>query len=159
MTDTKRERFQHMQIEHLRAANDRVYSAKQRHVYFLLSIAAAAIAFSLSQTHAIPIHPSQMPLALAIFAWAVSFFLGCRAERSHIRYTQAQVTFFREFDTTENSDNETNAENQDRLHKQREKSEAQAQHQFITLLIGAALYITWHVFEMWQLFISPPPPS
>jgi hypothetical protein len=52
--------------------------AQDKYVYFLLTVAGAAIAFTTNQTRGASMHWSQTPLAMAVLAWALSFFFGCR---------------------------------------------------------------------------------
>ena len=52
--------------------------AQGRYTYFLLAAAGAAIALAVNQTQGLSLSWSQIPLGLAITAWGLSFFCGCR---------------------------------------------------------------------------------
>jgi len=52
--------------------------AQNKYAYFLLAVAASAIALSLKRTTNLKITYSMIPLALAVLSWGFSFFCGCR---------------------------------------------------------------------------------
>src|SRR5882724_11856270 len=52
-------------------------NAQDKYIYFLLA-AAAAIALAINQTQTATLKWSQIPLAGAVFFWALSFYCGCR---------------------------------------------------------------------------------
>lgn len=45
--------------------------------YFLLGVAASAIAFAIHETEALPLADAPWPLAVAVSLWSLSFALGC----------------------------------------------------------------------------------
>jgi hypothetical protein len=62
------------EIEIHRALRD----SQNKHTYFLLAVVGAAIALVVNQTQGSSLSWSQLPLAAAVFAWALSFLCGCR---------------------------------------------------------------------------------
>lgn len=53
-------------------------SIQDKHVYFLLAAAGAAIGFAFTQTTGAVLHWSQAPLGVALCCWGLSFYCGCR---------------------------------------------------------------------------------
>lgn len=49
----------------------------EKYTYFLLAGAGAAIAFAVTQTDKAALSLWQVPLGLAVLAWAISFYFGC----------------------------------------------------------------------------------
>ncbi len=54
-----------------------IESAEDKYVYFLLGIAAAAIAYGMQRTSTASLHPADSMLGLAFVCWGVSFWAGC----------------------------------------------------------------------------------
>ena len=52
-------------------------TSQDKYSYFLLAAAGAAIGFALTQTQGKPLSWSQLPLALAVVCWGLSFYFGC----------------------------------------------------------------------------------
>ena len=51
---------------------------QSKYTYFLLAVAASAIALAVQRTTGSPLTSNMMPLGLAVACWAGSFFAGCR---------------------------------------------------------------------------------
>src|SRR5690554_2121292 len=62
-------------------------TAQEKYTYFLLAAAGAAIGFAVTRTSDAPLAWSQVPLALAVSEWGLSFFFGCR----HLNYVQSTL--------------------------------------------------------------------
>ena len=54
------------------------FAKRTRHSYFLLVAAGGGIAIASSQTRGAVLARANVALELAVVAWAVSFFCGCR---------------------------------------------------------------------------------
>ena len=61
--------------------------SQNKYTYFLLAAAGAAIALAVDQTHVAALAWSQVPLALSVLSWALSFLFGCR----HIAYVNSTL--------------------------------------------------------------------
>jgi hypothetical protein len=130
--------------------------AQTRYTYFLLAAAGAAIALAVNQTQNRPLSWSQVPLAAAVLSWALSFFFGCR----HLGYVAS--TLFANFELLRV---ESGRHSQVGEHPQmmaaasdgiRQAIQSNSEHanrlghwQFRCLVAGGALYVAWHVLEMY----------
>ena len=54
-----------------------VHKGQSQFAYFLLGVAASAIAFAIHETDGLSLADAPWPLALAVALWAISFALGC----------------------------------------------------------------------------------
>jgi hypothetical protein len=54
-------------------------SGQERHVYFLLAAAGAAVAFASQKTEGQALSLWLVPLGAAVLSWAASFYYGCKA--------------------------------------------------------------------------------
>ncbi len=52
--------------------------AQSKYTYFLMAVAASAIALAVQRTTGKPLNWEMIPLGLAVACWAGSFFAGCR---------------------------------------------------------------------------------
>lgn len=73
-------------------------TAQDKYVYFLLAAAGAGIGFAVNQTQGAKIALSQIPIALSVICWGMSFYFGCRQQynilsclRMNITLIQAQL--------------------------------------------------------------------
>jgi hypothetical protein len=64
-------------------------SAEEKYAYYLLAIAAAAVAYAMERTTNVTIHWTDSLLGLAVLCWALSFWAGCR-NRQHRLSTDAR---------------------------------------------------------------------
>jgi hypothetical protein len=130
--------------------------AQLKHTYFLLAAAGAGIAICVNQTRGATLAWSQVPLALAVASWALSFYFGCR----HLDYAMANLLANLEMPRIEAGQHpeigmhpqkiaaasegirlafETNSDRASRFHH----------WQFRSLILGGVLYVVWHVLEMY----------
>ena len=140
------------EIEIHRALRD----SQNKQTYFLLAVVGAAIALVVNQTQGSSLSWSQLPLAAAVFAWALSFLCGCR-NLSYVSlglYTNAAL-----YDVIAGKHKlvGTNLEAiqiaRETLHEIFEghssKASSFANRQSRFLVAGAVLYVAWHVLEMY----------
>lgn len=138
-----------------------VYSAhrqgQEKYTYFLLTAAGAAIALAVNQTQTATIKQSQLPLALAVICWGLSFFFGCRnllyvsaVTFSNLTLLQLQrrthpavVNLSSDYvDAACEGVREAIKDNSDRANRF-------ARWQFRCLVTGGLFYLAWHVLEMY----------
>lgn len=130
--------------------------SQNKHTYFLLAVVGAAIALVVNQTQSASLSWSQLPLAAAVIAWALSFFFGCR-NRAYVSsglYTNAALL---EVNAGRHKLTGTHPEAikiaRDTLHEILEGQSSNANKfanlQFRFLVGGAVLYVVWHVLEMY----------
>lgn len=145
---------QHLrQYEHV---NDQLRAGQMRYPYFLLAVAASAIAFSVSQTEGAAASLWHVPLAAAIVCWLMSFFFGCR----HLWYTNWALTKnvvmlqveSGMFPGSQGLSNDHRKEIVGKLRKEvNEKSNVAGKFvewQFWLLVCGAILFLGWHTSGM-----------
>lgn len=129
--------------------------AQTRYTYFLLAAAGAGIALAVNQTQAASLAWSQVPLALAVLAWGLSFFYGCRhlAYVSSTLYANAallSVQSGRHPDAGTHPDYIAAASEgiREAIESNSEQANRLGHSQFRMLIGGAVLYVAWHVLEM-----------
>ncbi len=132
-------------------------AAQEKYVYFLLAAVGAAIALVVNQTQGASLAYSQMPLALAVLLWSLSFFFGCR----HLSYVES--TLFANADLLKvqagkhpevGTHPQLMVEVSEGIRAAIESNSKwacrYARWQFTSLVWGAVCYFGWHVFEMWR---------
>jgi hypothetical protein len=127
-------------------------AASDKYVYFLLAASGAAIAFALNQTNDAALSRSQIPLAVAVLCWGLSFFFGCLQLSESARLTHENYQFIR-LQRGEHpdfpSDPQLIAEIGKSLRQRVEQSGRYAVWQFLLLIAGALFYMAWHGIEMY----------
>ena len=132
-------------------------SAQEKHAYFLLAAAGSAIGFTLTQTKTEALSFFHIPLGLAIVCWGLSFFTGLqfikyRNSSTYLNFIYLQHT--RKLgglgQTAEVQKLKTIIENdfKDGTEQQGKKQGFYGLVQSTTLLLGATLYVIWHVIKM-----------
>ena len=54
-----------------------IHKGQSQFAYFLLGVAASAVAFAIHETAGMPLSQAPWPFGLAVGLWALSFALGC----------------------------------------------------------------------------------
>jgi len=111
--------------------------------YFLLAAVGAALALAVNQTHGAGLRMSQAPLAAAVLCWGLSFYFGCRHLHFAETATSANIEMLRTHDPI------LGKRYEDVLDVHIEVAKVAARWQFRMLILGALLYIAWHVTEMY----------
>jgi hypothetical protein len=132
--------------------------AQSRYTYFLLAVAASAIAFAVQKTTGRPLEWRMVPLGFAVLSWAGSFFAGCRNRDYFSTTLYANLALLQLQDGTH-----PNLPNHPELilvacEGVREAAEANSSAanfwgklQFRLLVLGAVLFLAWHIIEMTSL--------
>lgn len=142
--------------EEIREVYRQLRLAQEKYVYFLLAAAGAAIGFALSQTHDSVLSRSQLPLGAAVLCWGLSFFFGCR----HLAYVSSTLYANAELLKVEGGQHpEVGRHPQLRtaasegicsgIEDNSNRANRLGHIHFRFLVVGAVLYIGWHIFEMW----------
>jgi hypothetical protein len=144
-----------MSDDNLREVHRQLRLSQDKYSYFLLAVAGAAVGLAINQTHGTAIAWSQIPLAIAVLCWGLSFFFGCQQLRyvSSSLYANVALLNIQTGKHPEYNSNpqiaaaaiegirmafESNSDNANKL----------GHWQFRFLIIGALFYIGWHVWEM-----------
>ena len=124
--------------------------------YWLMAVAASAIAFAIHQTHGSALRWSLLPLGIAVGTWAVSFFAGCRRQswiQAGLHTNLGRLRIEGGMDPLAGTNPEKIALGLETLEsifdKQSSKGQCWARVQFRALVVGAVCYLLWHVVEMW----------
>jgi len=135
---------------------------QNKYAYFLLAVAASAIALSLKRTIDSKMAYSMIPLALAVLFWGSSFFCGCR----HLTYIQSalyangtlldpgKIAKHPLVDGHPQLFEATRQIIKDSMENDAEKSASFGKWQFRLLVYGALLFIIWHIIEMGKITIN-----
>ncbi|MDD2894320.1 MAG: hypothetical protein PHF20_10380 [Halothiobacillaceae bacterium] len=131
-------------------------ASQEKYIYFLLAVAASAIAYAMTQSKVEPIELRQIPLGLSILSWGLSFFSGLRFIEYATNFTfqnQNYLAFKRELksysqDAAIEMLEKFKAKLKETTKKQEEKMRLYGKLQSTSLLAGAAFYVIWHVLRM-----------
>jgi hypothetical protein len=119
---------------------ERLHSTHSKYTYFLLLIAASAIALVIKITEADVLSLSLIPLGLALLSWGYSFYCGCQylINSSDLIRTNLKGFFTKDSEKIKEID-DTMKEIQPKLHKYYTR-------QFYYILIGAGFFFIWHIW-------------
>ena len=130
--------------------------SQSKYTYFILAVAASAIAFAVQKTSGSTYTWFQLPLGGAITFWSLSFYYGCR----NIDWVQTAVmanqSLLSLYDGVHPEQPETNEETKiaiagtmKALMLNVETAKKCGDRQFNYLVIGAILFILWHLLDNW----------
>ncbi len=131
-------------------------AVSDKYTYFLLAAVGAAIALTINQTQGAKLSVSQIPLAIAVLLWGLSFYLGCR----HITLVKATLLSNAALLRVQAGEDSMAGRNlqairvsSETLLEIIEKHSTGAGHaarwQFRCLVLGGTSYLAWHILEMW----------
>jgi hypothetical protein len=135
---------------------------QEKYAYFLLAVAASAVAFAIQKTSGMKLTWWLLPVGGAALSWGASFYCGCR----NLHWVQAAlganynlVSLLRgtHSDQPRTPELLTAAQRGVRsaLKSNVEQAQFHALWQFRFLIIGALLFVAWHLGEMYRLtFVS-----
>lgn len=145
-----------MSDDNLRMLHNQLVTSQHKYIYFLLAVAASAIAFSTQVTKEMKLESSLIPLGIAVICWALSFFCGCRTVQYDNSNTVANIELLR-VERGEHEECGSNpvfiaAASQGIRQAYASNQTAQNFHynwQFRFLVMGGILFIVWHILKMW----------
>ena len=129
--------------------------AQAKYTYFLLAVTASAVAFAVQKTDGLSISCSMIPLGLAVLSWGLIFFFGTKNliwvhTALGANYGLIQLQKGVHPDQPEHPEHLelaikgiTNA-----LNFNINKANFYAIWQYRLLILGAALFLIWHITEM-----------
>lgn len=131
-------------------------ASREKYIYFLLAMAASAIAFAITQSKVEPVTLRQIPLGLSIISWGLSFVSGLRFLEYTINITfqnQNYLAFKRELKSYPNDNvaellSVFKAKLKETTEKQEAKMKFYGNLQNTSLLAGAVFYVVWHILRM-----------
>ncbi len=134
--------------------------AQSKYTYFLLAVAASAIALAVKRTTGLPLTRSMIPLGFAVACWAGSFFAGCRNRAYFSSTLYANAALLNVQDGTHPGvprHPDAVAAAAEGIREAAEHNSSMANFwghlQFRLLVLGATCFLVWHVIEM--MYIVP----
>lgn len=134
---------------------EQLHEAQAKYTYFLLAVAASAIALAIKRTTGMPLDWQQIPLGIAVLCWGVSFFAGCRNRAYFSSTIYANVALLQLQDGThpnipDHPQLVQAAAEGVRLAANENSSSANfwGHVQFRSLVLGGLLFLIWHIIEM-----------
>ncbi len=136
--------------------------AQNKYTYFLLATAGAVIALAVNQTRGAALAWSQVPLAVAVLSWGLSFFVGTR----HLQYVSSTLYSNADLLRVQSGQHpELGADPRvvaaasqgirNAIEQNSERANRLGRWQFRFLVMGSVLYVVWHVLEMYLRGVSP----
>jgi hypothetical protein len=116
-------------------------AAMLRHGYILLAFAALAIAWSINLTEYASFQLPEIPLALAVLCWAMSFYCGCRHIETHFTVLRLEAALM---------GGETREAVEKALRRATGRMIRQARLQFHYAVIGVVFYLAYHIWGMYM---------
>lgn len=140
---------------HERYLHEQLTTAHAKHTYFLLAVAASAIALVVKQTEDSALALTQIPLGMSVFSWGLSFYAGCR----RIQWSSASIRANLGLSLIQQGLDPTVPDHPDArraaIEGTREAADENsegagrtAKWQFRFLIAGAVFYLAWHVLGM-----------
>jgi hypothetical protein len=135
--------------------SNQLTDAQSKYTYFLLAVAASAIALAVQRTTGKTLNWNMIPLGSAVFCWAGSFFSGCRNRAYFSSTLYANAALLQIQDGTHpgvpfHPDAVKAAS--DGVRKAAESNSSMANFwghmQFRLLVFGAVCFLVWHIAEM-----------
>ena len=125
--------------------------SQNKYIFYLLAVAAAAIAFAIHSTSTSALAFSQIPLGIAVIFWGLSFYNGCKCaehaiDRIGINWKLVSLNDPSYNDMSKTIENYN--EGKKRLDKKGTEIYDYRAKQFKLLIIGAIFFIIWHLIEM-----------
>jgi hypothetical protein len=129
--------------------------AQSKYTYFLLAVAASAIALVVQRTTGQSLNWNMIPIGLAVACWAGSFFSGCRNRAYFSSTLYANAAFLQIQDGTHpnvpSHPDAVKAASQG-VREAAESNSSIANFwghlQFRLLVLGAICFLVWHIIEM-----------
>jgi hypothetical protein len=144
-----------MPQEESRLLYNQIRSAQDKYVYFLLAVAASAIAFTMQITKGSIFSLTLTPLGLAVLFWSLSFYCGCR----NICYNNSNMLANFSLLQVESGNHPQAGNNtyyieaasegiRDRMSENQTKIIRYGSWQFRFIILGGVAFVIWHLFEM-----------
>jgi hypothetical protein len=127
---------------------------QDKYAYFLLAAAGSSLAFAVQKTTGLTLRVNMIALAGAAIAWIFSFYFGCRRLRASQDSMGANYRYLmmgEQVHPTYKSLPEYGEARDEVLEEVKQLNVRAARfsrHQFRWLIVGAVLFIAWHVWDM-----------
>jgi len=128
---------------------------QSKYTYFLLAVAASAVAFAVQKTSGARLSWPMIPLGLAALSWGLSFYCGCKnllwvQTAIYTNYSLLQLKSGVHAEQPPHPHLLQAAEEGVRsaIKTNIEGAEFHGKWQFRLLILGAILFLSWHVLDM-----------
>jgi hypothetical protein len=125
---------------------------EDKYTYFLLSVTAAAVAFSVQKTDTSVITWTLIPMALAVLTWGLSFYCGCKnlgwvqtATSANYNLLQLRAGTHPEQPPHPQAVQAAIRGVGSALAHNINRAQFYAKWQFRLLLLGAGFFLVWHI--------------
>jgi hypothetical protein len=145
-----------MSDDNMREVYRNLNASQDKYIYFLLTATIAAIGFTITTTNSLKLNITQIPLAVSVICWGLSFWFGCR-NRQYFN-----STLFANFDLIRVQNGQhpnVGAHPQliqaasdgikEAININSDRASKLANIQMYMFLLGAFFYIAWHILEMY----------
>jgi hypothetical protein len=133
---------------------ERFYISQERNTYFLLAASASAIGFAITQVKTEPLTLTHIPLGIAIFLWAASFYCGQQFVQWSISAVGKEADYLSKDFFPERPDEIKKTVLHKTINLHASKMNFYGKLQLSCLLLGAVSYITFHVLKMICVSVS-----
>lgn len=126
---------------------ERLLNGQEKYTYYLLSVSASCIGFSLFQTREAKLSLYEIPLGLSVLTWGFSFFCGCKRLLLGMNYLENHFEAI--FDGILGNEIEKKQRHEKSL-QIGIKSRRYFKYQLTLIILGAAFYVVWHILGMYN---------
>jgi hypothetical protein len=144
-----------MSLDAQKQLHSQLRTMQDKYTYFLLAVAASAIALSVQVTKNDVFSLNLIPLGIAVLFWALSFYNGCK----YIEYMQSFLFSNYEYLRIQDGTHPKVGDHpmaiigategiKIAMEKSASKAKSLAIWQFRFLILGGLFYIIWHLLEM-----------
>lgn len=132
-----------MTIEAANKLQAQIQDSRQKYTYFLLTAAGACIGYAVEKASGPALQWRSLALAVSLAAWAISFWLGCRAvnrneyglKYNHAWYVLAQSHIDK-------------LALESLMSEESRSSDSSSRWQFRFFIIGGTSFVIWRLLEL-----------
>jgi hypothetical protein len=127
---------------------------QDKYSYFLLAAAGSALAFAVQKTAGLTLRWNMIVLAAAALAWILSFYFGCRRLLTSQESLRVNYSYFQMGEQIERmfkllpEYKEARDKILEEVQGLNNEAARYSSRQFQWLIVGAVLFIIWHVWDM-----------
>ena len=145
-----------MNDENLREVYRNLQTSQDKYTYFILAATIAAIGFTITQTQALKLQYSLIPLGISVLSWGLSFYFGCRNREYYNSTLYANYELLRvqngihpEIGNHPQKIQAASEGIKQAIDSNSDKANNLGHLQMKAFVIGAFFYLIWHTLEMY----------
>ncbi|MDP2245668.1 hypothetical protein [Pseudomonas sp.] len=135
----------------------RLHESQDKHTYFLLAAVGACVGFSITQSNQVALGIQQLPLAIAVIMWGLSFYCGCRYLQTKQLITHANTEYLKAENGRHPSSGTEPAKIavvmfaiRESINSSGTRASRYRTAQFYLFIFAVIFYVFWHVIKMWE---------